>query len=124
LLGQHRSTQRQTPKRDPNQEEEQRLVARMLELVRRHPRFGYRRIWALLRREGWQINRKRVWRLWRHLGLKVPRKQRKKRRLGSSANSCARRPAQHNQDAPIGASSRTTCGLGTSCTTGPPTEGR
>src|SRR4051812_2385631 len=67
----------------------------MLGLVRKHPRYGYRRIWALLRREGWRVNRKRVWRLWRREGLKVPRKQRKKRRLGSSANSCVRRPAEH-----------------------------
>jgi len=92
VLGQHRSTQRQRPK---TREEEQRLVTRMLELVRQHPRFGYRRIWALLRREGWRVNRKRVHRLWRKQGLKVPRKQRKKRRLGCSANSCVRRPAEH-----------------------------
>jgi transposase InsO family protein len=93
VLGQQRSTQRRRPKTAT--EEERRLVARMLERVRRHPRFGYRRIWALLRREGWRVNRKRVWRLWRQQGLKVPRKQRKKRRLGSSANSCVRRPAEH-----------------------------
>jgi transposase InsO family protein len=92
-LGQHRSTQRQQTKKAP--EGERWLVARMLELVRKHPRFGYRRIWALLRREGWRVNRKRVYRLWRQPGLKVPRKQRKKRRLGSSANSCVRRPALH-----------------------------
>ena len=92
VLGQHRSSQRQRPK---TKEEEQRLVTRMLELVRLHPRFGYRRIWALLRREGWRVNRKRVLRLWRRQGLKVPRKQRKKRRLGTSANSCVRRPAEH-----------------------------
>jgi transposase InsO family protein len=67
----------------------------MLELVRQHPRFGYRRIWALLRREGWRVNRKRVWRLWRRQGLKVPRKQRKKRRLGSRVNSCVRRRAEY-----------------------------
>jgi len=93
VLGQQRSTQRQPPKKAT--EEEGRLVARMLELVRKHPRFGYRRIWALLRREGWRVNHKRVHRLWRQQGLKVPRKQRKKRRLGSSANSCVRRPAEH-----------------------------
>jgi transposase InsO family protein len=63
VLGQQRSTQRQRPKRAT--EEEGRLVARMLELVRKHPRYGYRRIWALLRREGWRVNRKRVHRLWR-----------------------------------------------------------
>ena len=92
VLGQARSTQRQEPRR---KEGEEALVRRMLELVRRHPRFGYRRIWALLRREGWRVNRKRVYRLWRKQGLKVPRKQRKKRRLGSSANSCVRRPAEY-----------------------------
>jgi putative transposase len=92
LLRQPRSTQRQTPK---TSEEEERLVRRMLELVRRHPRFGYRRIGVLLVREGWRVNRKRVYRLWRQQGLKVPRKQRKKRRLGHSGNSCVRRPAEH-----------------------------
>jgi putative transposase len=92
LLGQPRSTQRQTPK---TSHEEERLVRRMLELVRRHPRFGYRRISILLRREGWRVNRKRVYRLWRQQGLKVPRKRRKKRRLGHSGNSCVRRPAEH-----------------------------
>ena len=71
------------------------MLGQMLELVRRHPRYGYRRIWALLRRDGWRVNRKRVYRLWRQQGLKVPRKQRKKRRLGCSANSCVRRPAEH-----------------------------
>lgn len=59
------------------------LVARMLELVKGHPRHGYRRIWALLRREGWRVNRKRIYRLWRREGLRVPRKQRKRGRLGS-----------------------------------------
>jgi transposase InsO family protein len=92
VLGQPRSTQRQTPK---TSEEEERLVRRMLELVRQHPRWGYRRISVLLRREGWRVNRKRVYRLWQKEGLKVPRKQRKKRRLGHSGNSCVRRPAQH-----------------------------
>jgi putative transposase len=92
VLGQPRSTQRQTPK---TSEEEERLVRRMLELVRQHPRWGYRRITVLLRREGWRVNRKRVYRLWRQQGLKVPKKQRKKRRLGHSGNSCVRRPAQH-----------------------------
>lgn len=71
-------------------DEEAPLVKRMLELVAKHPRYGYRRIWALLRAEGWRVNRKRVNRLWRQQGLKVPRRQRKKRRLGSSANSCTR----------------------------------
>lgn len=60
-----------------------------------HPRFGYRRIEALLRREGRRVNRKRIYRLWRQHGLKVPGKQRKKWRLGCSANGCVRRQAEH-----------------------------
>jgi transposase InsO family protein len=75
--------------------DEKRLVQEMLALVGQHPRYGYRRIWALLRKAGWQVNRKRIYRLWRQEGLKVPQKQHKKRRLGSSANSCVRRKAEH-----------------------------
>ncbi len=74
--------------------DERRLIARIHELVREHPRYGYRRIWALLRREGWRVNRKRIYRLWRQEGLKVPQKQRKRRRLGHSGNSCVRRKAE------------------------------
>jgi len=76
-------------------EEEKRLVQEMLALVGEHPRYGYRRIWALLRKAGWMVNRKRIYRLWRQEGLKVPQKQHKKRRLGMSANSCVRRKAKH-----------------------------
>ena len=71
-----------------------RLSEAILALVRKHPRFGYRRIWALLRADGWQVNRKRVYRAWRRLGLKVPRKPRKRRRVGSSENACHRRRAE------------------------------
>lgn len=92
ILEQPRATQRYASK---PREDERRLVARMLELVRRHPRFGYRRITALLHREGWQVNRKRLYRLWRREGLKVPQKPRKKRRLGHSGNSCTRYRAEH-----------------------------
>src|SRR5438445_529363 len=76
-------------------EAEQRLTARLRALSRAHPRYGYRRMTALLRQEGWRVNRKRVQRLWRREGLKVPQKQRKKRRLGGSANGAARRRAEH-----------------------------
>jgi putative transposase len=92
VLGQARRTQRYVPRRS---DDEGKLIERMLELVRRHPRRGYRFMWALLRREGWRVNRKRVWRLWKLQGLKVPQKRRKKRRLGTSDNSCVRRCAEH-----------------------------
>lgn len=86
-LSQPRGSQRYVPQQD---DQERRLVDRMLELVRQHPRYGYRRIWALLRAEGFRVNRKRIWRLWRRERLKVPRKSRKKRHLGHSANGCVR----------------------------------
>lgn len=92
VLQQPRGTQRYQVRQ---RSDEPRLMARMLELVRQRPRFGYRRIWALLREEGWRVNRKRIHRLWRREGLKVPSKQRKKRRLGASANACHRRRAEH-----------------------------
>ena len=50
------------------------LVAAMLELARKRPRFGYRRIHAMLRHEGYRASAGRVHRLWRLHGLKVPRR--------------------------------------------------
>ena len=94
-LSQPRSTQRYAP-RIP--EDEPLLLAAMQGLVRRHPRYGYRMIWAKLRQDGWRVNRKRVYRLWKREGLKVPKRQHKKRRLGQSANGCVRRAAQHKDD--------------------------
>lgn len=91
-LSQSRSSQRYRPLTN---EEEKRLIAEMLTLVGQHPRYGYRRIWALLRRSGWRVNRKRIYRLWVQEGLKVPQKQRKRRRFGHSENSCVRRKAEH-----------------------------
>ena len=93
-IGQPRSTQRYRPR---DAQGDRALARRMHELVRRHPRYGYRRIWALLRSEGWRVNRKRVHRLWRAEGFKVPQKQKKRRRLGHSGNGVARyRPARPN----------------------------
>lgn len=58
------------------------LEARMKELALEHNRYGYRRIWALLVREGWIVNIKRVWRLWQKNHLQVPKKKRRQRRQG------------------------------------------
>ena len=78
VLGQHRSTQRRLPQ---GRVDEERLVADIIELTRQYGRYGYRRVAALLRDAGWQINDKRVERLWRREGLKVPMKH--QRRGGS-----------------------------------------
>jgi putative transposase len=67
VLGQCRSTQRRAP---AVPDDEPRLVARMVELASEYGRYGYRRIAALLRAEGFEVNHKRVERLWRLEGLK------------------------------------------------------
>ena len=69
----------------------------MIELARQYGRYGYRRIAALLRQAGWQVNDKRIERLWRREGLKVPAKQPKKGRLWFNDGSCIRlRPEYPN----------------------------
>ena len=73
-------------------------MKRMLQLVRAKPRYGYRRIGRLFRKEGWRAGLSRVFRLWQREGLKVPVKRGKKRRLGSSANGCHRRRAEAPND--------------------------
>ena len=57
-----------------------KLMKRIKELALKHPRFGYRRIWALLTRAGELINVKRVYRLWRELKLALPKRRPKKKR--------------------------------------------
>jgi len=75
--------------------EEERLVARVIELATQYGRYGYRRITALLRREGWRVNHKRVERIWRREGLKVPQKQPKRGRLWLNDGSCIRLRPEH-----------------------------
>ncbi len=94
MLGQARSTQRQTERVSA---EEERLVARIIALATRYGRYGYRRITALLKAEGWRVNHKRVERIWRQEGLKVPQKQPKRGRLWLNDGSCIRlRPERKN----------------------------
>lgn len=94
VLGQARSTQRHEV--DVSGEQE-RLVARIIALATRYGRYGYRRITALLRSEGWRVNHKRVERVWRQEGLKVPQKQPKRERLWFNDGSCIRlRPERKN----------------------------
>lgn len=95
VLGQHRSTQRNVAR---TADDEAALTADVVELARCYGRYGYRRIAALLRQAGWQINRKRVERIWRREGLKVPARQPKRDRLWLADGSCIRlRPERPNQ---------------------------
>jgi len=85
VLDQPRSSQRFEGK---PKDEDERLTKRILEFVRQRPRWGYRRIGQLLKREGEVLNMKRVYRLWKAAGLRVPRKLRKKRATGQKQNAC------------------------------------
>ena len=91
-LGQPRATQRG---RSIRPDRDKPLVMKLRRLARRYPRYGYRMITALVRREGWRVNRKRVYRLWRQEGLQVPHKAHKRKRCGDSKNGCIRKKAQY-----------------------------
>ncbi len=88
LVNQPRSTQRHKPKPPPPERE--RILVRMRELVALNPRFGYRRVAALLREEGFRANPKRIRRLWVKEGYKVPRRTVRKRRAGSAEGGLTR----------------------------------
>ncbi len=76
-------------------QDEDILRSRIIELACNYGRYGYRRITALLRAEGWCVNHKRIERIWREEGLKVPQKQPKKRRLWLNDGSCIRLRAEY-----------------------------
>lgn len=92
VVGQHRSTQRY---QGVPGDYELRLVKAMNALATAHPRYGYRMVWALLRSEGWAINRKRIERLWRLEGHRVPPRRLKqgKRSFGHDGNAIWNLPA-------------------------------
>ena len=94
VLGQWRATHRHQPL---VRDDESRLVTRLIALASEYGRYGYRRVTALLRREGWRVNHKRVARLWRREGLKVPPKQAKRGRLWLADGSCLRQRPTHRQ---------------------------
>jgi putative transposase len=56
-----------------------KLLALIQQLAQQHPRYGYRRIWALLQRQGVYVNPKRIYRLWREHGLSVHARPRRHR---------------------------------------------
>ena len=92
MLGQHRSTQRRIPR---GRDDEEQLIADLVELARCYGRYGYRKIAALLRSTaGWVVNDKRVERIWRREGLKVPARQPKRGRLWLADGSCIRLRAE------------------------------
>jgi putative transposase len=92
VIGQARTTQRLIRL---TSDEKEKLIACIIQLATKYGRYGYRRITALLKQEGWQVNHKRVERIWRREGLKVPRKQPRRGRLWLADGSCVRLRPQH-----------------------------
>ncbi len=74
LIGMSRSLYRYRSRRSDSAP----LRARIEEIAAVKRRYGYRRVYLRLRREGWQVNRKRVYRLYREAGLAVRRRKRKR----------------------------------------------
>jgi putative transposase len=108
IVGRHRSTQRHAPaEADPDRE----LRDRLRRFARAHPRWGYRRADAVLRREGHAVNRKKIQRLWRDQGL-------------ARAAEAPQAPAARFLDQPRASGceppAATTCGRSTTNSTSPP----
>ncbi len=92
MLGVNRTAQRYEPVKRPD---EDTVRERIICLATNYGRAGYRMITNMLRNEGYVINHKRVERIWREEGLKVPKKQTKKRHLFLNDGSCLRLRAEH-----------------------------
>jgi transposase InsO family protein len=93
-VDQPRGTQRYRP---TQREDEDALTQAIVALASQYGRYGYRRITALLKRDGWQVGKDRVERIWRREGLKVPQRQKPRGRLWLNDGSCVRlRPERTN----------------------------
>jgi len=92
VVEQPRSTQRLARPIPPAPE--RRLRSRLRTLAKANPRYGYRRLHALLLREGFTVNHKRVQRLCRDEGLRVRVSRRKRARVGTSTTPGDRLHAQ------------------------------
>src|SRR5215470_16084175 len=90
LLGLARSSHRYRARR---RERDRALRRRLKELAGRRMRFGYRRLTALLVREGMAVNHKRVYRLYREESLAMRIRQRRRIRwVGPASKPAASRP--------------------------------
>ena len=69
----------------------------MIRLAKQYGWYGYRKVTALLRMEGWRVNHKKVERLWNEEGLQLPRRHKKRKRLYHKDSSIIRlRPTHPN----------------------------
>src|SRR5689334_681786 len=67
--------------RRPQRDQQLPLRRRIREIAESRPRFGVLRIWVLLRREGWRVNKKRVRRLYRLEGLQLRMRVRRRKHI-------------------------------------------
>lgn len=96
VVGINRATMRYRPTRKPELVEAEAAVEdRLVELAKERPRFGYRRLGALLKREGFVANHKRVYRLYKKDNLALRRKNRK--RLAVASRVPLLQPTRPNQ---------------------------
>ena len=72
-----RSTCQYRTRREPDE----KFEIEVKELAFAHPRYGYRRVHALLNRSGQKANRKRVVRVWQKFGLQVPHSKKIRKRV-------------------------------------------
>ena len=94
VVGQNRSTQRLAVPLPSDDEQELRRW--LVKFSKDNPRWGWKRAFQHLLREGWRVNPKRVQRLWRVEGLKVPYRKRKKPLRGVGVHIGAMSPIRPN----------------------------
>ncbi len=75
-------------------DDEDEIRTEIIEIACNFGRVGYRMVTNMLRNKGILVNHKRVERIWREEGLKLPKKQSKKRRLWLTDGSCIRLRAE------------------------------
>lgn len=92
VLSVNRTAHRYEPVKRADEDE---IREKIIYLACNFGRVGYRMVTHMLRNDGILINHKRVERIWREEGLKLPRKQTKKRRLWMKDGSCTRLRAEH-----------------------------
>jgi putative transposase len=70
---------RATARYDAGPDQDEPLLTQLQQIKDRYPRFGIRRVHALLRRAGQTVNHKRVERVWGKYGFQVPQRPKKRK---------------------------------------------
>jgi putative transposase len=90
------SFHRRTKRRQPGCQKREAVLARLHALSEQYPRFGYRKIYVLLRGAQWPVSRETVRRLRKREGLPVVKKPRKRRPRGTSTATPTRAAHPHH----------------------------